>query len=428
MKLKTTTENGDKVIVRTILKSLDITIEDIIPLSKEISIDISTPHKVISLNDANLLVEHILASRQKLAFNIAEWKSNSTLDEYQNLIEFIDKVLTSIDKQIAQKSNLLENSNDVYNELQQMQVEDENLLTIKSYLLAKFDFSLEDLKDKLIFMKSQALEYLDKVESSLSIFDDRELSAQKINFNFTATKIVRLYEIQMQKLNNFSDIDKFFTTILQQFKIVQKKQEKFVSTDKDKLDTLLEESYLSEYNEIIYDEWKLEIDKINRLYIQFVKGYFIGQISQNSIIELFNILDTIKDELEDFYLTIRSGIVIKYKDNPKSKLLQEIVVKDRVFKIYQNSQTKFIKLLKTEKSKVAYRFLNNILSILLDFKIIEQSKDYEDIYKKMVDLHSTNLEIYINDIELYGKELEKRDLEISKLMFKMQTDLQKIEK
>jgi len=35
MKLKTTTENGDKVIVRTILKSLDITIEDIIPLFKK---------------------------------------------------------------------------------------------------------------------------------------------------------------------------------------------------------------------------------------------------------------------------------------------------------------------------------------------------------------------------------------------------------
>jgi len=427
IKLKTTTENGDKVIVRTILKSLDITIEDITLLSKEIHIEIPSPNKILSINDANLLVEHILASQQKLSFNISEWKSNSTLDEYQNLIEFIDKVLNSIDNQIAKKSNILENSNNVYNELQKMQIEDENLLTIKLYLLSKFDFSLEDLKDKIIFMKSQALEYLDKVESSLSIFNDRELAEQKIDFNFTATKIVRLYENQMTKLSDFSNIDKFFTTILEQFTIVQKTQEKFTTTDKEKLQKVLEDGYLSEYNEIIYAEWKMEVDKINKIYIQFVKGYFIGQISQNSIIELFSILQSIKDELEDFYVTIRSGIVIKYKDNPKNKLLQEIVVKERVFKIYQNSQTKFIKLLKAESSKVAYRFLNTILSGLLDFKIIEQSEGYEDIYKKMLNLHSMNLEIYLNDIEIYGKELEKRDLEISKLMFKMQTDLEKIE-
>jgi len=258
IKLKTTTENGDKVIVRTILKSLDITIEDITLLSKEIHIEIPSPNKILSINDANLLVEHILASQQKLSFNISEWKSNSTLDEYQNLIEFIDKVLNSIDNQIAKKSNILENSNNVYNELQKMQIEDENLLTIKLYLLSKFDFSLEDLKDKIIFMKSQALEYLDKVESSLSIFNDRELSMQKIDFNFTATKIVRLYENQMTKLSDFSNIDKFFTTILEQFTIVQKTQEKFTTTDKEKLQKVLEDGYLSEYNEIIYAEWKMD--------------------------------------------------------------------------------------------------------------------------------------------------------------------------
>jgi hypothetical protein len=43
----------------------------------------------------------------------------------------------------------------------------------------------------------------------------------------------------------------------------------------------------------------------------------------------------------------------------------------------------------------------------------------------MTELHSTNLEIYLNDILMYGKELEKRDMEISKLMFKMTTDLEK---
>ncbi|MDQ7003647.1 MAG: hypothetical protein Q9N67_01450 [Ghiorsea sp.] len=187
----------------------------------------------------------------------------------------------------------------------------------------------------------------------------------------------------------------------------------------------LEDAYLVEHLEVVYHEWAKELDNINQLYIQLIKGYFIGQISQHSMLALFTILHDLKDDLEDFYLTIRSGIIIKYKENPKSKLLQEVIVKDRTFKIYKGAQPRFIALLKAEDSKVGYRFLNQILSQLLDFKIEEQSKGYEEIYKQMIDLHALNLEIYLNDIEVYGKELEKKDLEISKLMFKMETDLEK---
>ena len=146
------------------------------------------------------------------------------------------------------------------------------------------------------------------------------------------------------------------------------------------------------------------------------------------VLEIFSILDSIKQDLEEFYLTIRSGLITKYKDNPKSELIQEIATKDRIFKIYQNSQSTFIALLKDETSQVAYRFLNSLLSELLDFKIEEKSEGYEDVHEKIAELHSTNLEIYLNDIVMYGKELEKGDMEISKLMFKMATDLEKIGK
>ena len=144
------------------------------------------------------------------------------------------------------------------------------------------------------------------------------------------------------------------------------------------------------------------------------------------VLKIFAILNSIKEDLEEFYLTIRSGLVTKYKNNPKSELIQEIATKDRIYKIYQKSQSKFIELLKNETSQVAYRFLNEILSELLEFKIEEKSEGYEEIYEKMAELHSTNLEIYLNDIVVYGQELEKRDMEISKLMFKMTTDLEKI--
>ena len=424
-KLTTTTKNGDKVMVHTLLKSLDIEIDEIKIISKEIGIKITGQQHILNIEDAQELVSYVQQKQQKLFFNPDEWESYSNVGDYENLIGFIDKTLVIIDSQISKYDNTINSSNKVYDELQKMRVEDRYLVDIKNYLLSKFDFSLESLKEKLFFMKSQALEYLDSVDSSLSIFDDVALSQKRIEFNFTAMKIVRLYETQMAKLNNFSNVDRFFILLLEQFQNLNNLQDKFATTDREKLFKNLDEGYLKEYHEVIYLEWSKEIEKINQIYIKFIKAYFIGQVSENSILELFSILEGIRDDLEDFYLTIRSGIVVKYKENPKSSLLQEIIVKDRIFKIYAKSQLKFIELLKKEQSKVAYKFLNKILSEILDFKIEEQSEGYEDIYRAMVQLHSTNLEIYLDDMQQYGQELEKRDMEISKLMFKMQTDLEK---
>ena len=425
LQLETTTQNGDKVMAHTITKALSISIDELIAFAKVKNLKIKSAQHILSLDEAQNLLSYIQNEKQKLHFDADEWKSSSSLDEYQNLIHFIENTLNIIDKQIEENDEILKNSNSAYKELQHLNLTDNELVEIKIYLLSKFDFSLENLKDRLIFMKSEALSFLDEVDDSHSIWQDKEYSLKEIDFNFTATKIVRLYEEQMIKINNFSKVDKFFSALLQELKELQKEDEKFRTTDKIKLENILKDGYLEEYSETLYGEWCQEIEKINRLYLEFIKAYFIGKISQNMVLEFFKIFSTIKEELEDFYLNIRSGLLTKYKENPKSELIQEIATKDRVLKIYQNSQTKFIELLQKESSQVAYRFVNTILKELLEFKIEEKSEGYEEIYKKMLELHSTNLEIYLNDIVVYGKELEKRDMEISKLMFKMQTDLEK---
>ena len=412
-------------MAHAITKELSITIDELIVYSKTINLNIKSAQHILSLEEANNLVNYIHNQKAKLYFDSEEWKSNSNIDDYQNLIEFINNTLEIIDIQIKQNSDILDNSNDAYKQLQLLNMTNNDLIEIKIYLLSKFDFSLEHLKDKLIFMKSESLEYLDTIDDSLSIWRDENLSHKKINFNFTATKIVRLYEEQLDKIENFSNVDKFFSQFLTSIKVLQQSDEKFQTTDKEKLKDILKDGYLLEYHDNIFTEWTKEIDKLNKFYIKFIKAYFIGKISENMVLEIFSILDSIKKDLEEFYLTIRSGLVTKYKDNPKSTLIQEITTKDRIYKIYQNSQSKFIELLKNETSQVAYRFLNNLLSELVDFKIEEKSEGYEEIYEKMIELHSTNLEIYLNDIVMYGKELEKRDMEISKLMFKMTTDLEK---
>ena len=412
-------------MVHTIIKELSITIDELIVYSKSINLNVKSAQHILSLKEANRLVSHIQNEKAKLYFDSNEWESHSNINDYQNLIEFIDNTLNIIDAQIKRNSDILSNSNDAYKQLQHINMSNNDLVEIKTYLLSKFDFSLAHLKDKLIFMKSESLEYLDTIDDSVSIWADETLSHKKIDFNFTATKIVRLYEEQLSKIDNFSNVDRFFLQLLSSVEALQKSDEKFQTTDRKKLKDILKDGYLEAYHHVLYSEWKKEIDKINRFYIKFIKAYFIGKISENMVLEIFSILESIKQDLEAFYFTIRSGLLTKYKENPKSELIQEVATKERIYKIYQNSQSKFITLLKNESSQVAYRFLNTILSELLDFKIEEKSEGYEEIYAKMTKLHTMNFEIYLDDIVMYGKELEKRDMEISKLMFKMTRDLEK---
>jgi len=423
--LTTTTKNGNKVLAHTILKELSISIDELSEYAKDIHLKIKSSQDILAFDDANRLLLHIQHEQQKLYFNSNDWQSYSNIDDYQNLIQFIDHTLSAIDIQIEKNRDVLKNANSAYRELQQLNMTNEVLIEIKSYLLSKFDFSLENLKEKLIVMKSEALEFLDEVSNSPSIWSDEKLSHKKINFSFTATKIVKLYEDQLEKITNFSKIDKFFKTLLKEVEALQKADEQFFTTNKEKLKKHLKEGYLETYTETLYEEWQSEIEKINQFYIRSIKAHFIGTLSEETLLEVFKVLQNLKEALEDFYLTVRSGFITQYRENPKSAMLQEIVTKERIFKIYQNAQPKLIAQLKKEESLVAYRFINRLLGELLEFRIEEKSQGYEEITEKMLALHSKNLEMYLYDVKLYGKELEKRDMEISKLMFKMQTDLEK---
>jgi hypothetical protein len=114
IKLETTTKNGDKVMAHAITKELSITIDELIVFAKTMNLNIKSAQRILSLEDANNLVNHIHNEKAKLYFDSNEWESNSNIDDYQNLIKFIDKTLLIIDTQIKSNSDILENSNDAY--------------------------------------------------------------------------------------------------------------------------------------------------------------------------------------------------------------------------------------------------------------------------------------------------------------------------
>jgi len=159
IKLETTTKGGNKVMVHTITKELGITIDELIAYAKTINLSVKSAQHILSLEDAKILAEYINSEKAKLYFNSEEWKRSSNIDDYQNLIEFIDNTLLTIETQVKRNSDILMNANDAYKELQLLNTDNSDLIEIKIYLLSKFDFSLEHLQDKLLFMKSEAKEY-----------------------------------------------------------------------------------------------------------------------------------------------------------------------------------------------------------------------------------------------------------------------------
>lgn len=424
IKLETITKDGDKVLAQTIAKKFNISIDELISYAEEKGIKIKFAQQILTLPEAVELALFIEDKIHSLHFGSREWVSNSSIDDFQNLITFIDDTNEIINRQMKLNSKTLSTSNRLYKELKRLQVRSKELEALKLYLLPKFDFSLTNLKERLFFMKSEALEYLEDVDSSFSIWDDQRLSSRKIDFYFSATKIVRLYDEQIKKIKNYSKEEAFFKRLFEAFKSLQKEDEKFFVSSKTILLQSLKDGYLDDFGDKIYQEWADEVSKIDRFYLKVVKGYFVGKISEELLFEMFDILSEIKYELEEFYIDNRSGLIVKYKDNTKSKLLEELDTRIKIYQIHQKAKSKIIKVMRERESLVASTLLNEIINELLEFKVKGGSKKYKDIYQKMEELHSKNLEIYLDDLESYTKELEKRELEISKCIFKIQRDLE----
>ena len=105
IKLETTTKDGDKVLAHTIVKKLSISIDELVEYAKEINLKVKSAQHILSLDEANQLVSYIQKQKQKLEFNSDDWKSCTNIDNYKNLIKFIDNTLYIIDTQITQNSD-----------------------------------------------------------------------------------------------------------------------------------------------------------------------------------------------------------------------------------------------------------------------------------------------------------------------------------
>ena len=352
--------------------------------------------------------------------------SHSQIEQHQTFIQFLEIVIDKIDIYSQNKAQTLETINKSYRNILKLKVQNPLFLEIKNYMLTKFDFSFDNLKDDLLNFREESIEYLESVDNTKSIWELDKLSQKKIDFNFLFDSVYRRYNNIFEKIENYENniefLDKLFNLIKEMFAY----DRDFYTNKKTKLLSILEDDYIENECDIIFEEWTDAYSKTLLTLSNILKKYFNQEISENVVLDTIYILVDIINNLEEFFETIRSGIVIKYQSNPKKDLLIEVDTQNRLFEIYEKSKKGFIQVIKMEKNKRVQRIINNEFNKIIDIRFKDENY-FEEISEKFSKLAKKNLEIYLNDIEIYGKELEKRNMEISKLFFKMKRDLEKVE-
>ena len=353
----------------------------------------------------------------------------SEVSKHQNLIAYLDFLLWKIEYYGERHQTQLSQSNRLYSQLANINTDNALLSDIQQYLLQKFDFSLQNLEEKLLKFKSESiacLAQLDRIES-LAEFSKQ---TQVLDFNLVGETLTRLFNNQILKVSQFSEQVGFLSALFEQITVLFNAYQQFITAHKEQLKLSCKDEYVAEQFDILFNEWQNEINAIEQQYFPIIEACFIGTISQTATLSTLSLFSDYRRAVDNFFLTERIGLIHEYHDNPKSDYLQQIDMEGKLFKarcvlrdglktlISQENQHLSKKLLNAESQTLLSREVGQLL-------IISQNAQLSDaIQSEFNELQQRNFEMFIADVEQYGLELEQRDKAIKGLLFKMKKDLE----
>ena len=292
----------------------------------------------------------------KIVFPHQLFQSVSEISKYENLIKYIDFLLFKIESFSAKNSELLNDTKVVNQRLNNLKTKNIQVQKIKSYLLTKFDFSFNNLETKLIQYKNELIENLENIDSqTIKFFEDENSSvfdfAPKtldINFNLFGETLTRLYNNQVEKINNFSDEVEFSNFLLEKIENLSLASQNFVTGQKEKLRNDSETQYVEDEFEKMFSEWTLKIDEIESRYFPIIQSYFNIGISHNAVLESLSLLENYRNLVDDFFQNTRISLVVQYDGNPKSDFLQKIEVEKNMFESCSTIQNQMKDIIEKE--------------------------------------------------------------------------------
>jgi hypothetical protein len=357
------------------------------------------------------------------------FNSVSEVSKHKNLISYLDFLLWKIENYSVKNSNKLSKTNDFYLKLSDLKSDDNELNRIKNYLLQKFDFSLENLKTKLLEFRNESINYLENLDSKSSIWDF-EPEPKTFNFELIGETLTRLYNNQISKVSSFSDEVDFLLQLSEKVENLFTASHNFSTGQKETLRQNCEKEYIPNDFEKLFSEWSSEIYGLESRYFPIIQAYFNGSLSKDTTINTLSLFEDYRKSIDSFFESERISLIHKYDENPKSKFLQKIEMETHIFKTCCSVRGGLKDVLTKEEQQITKKILNtqseNLLSKQLS-NLIEFGKEAgvsESIYNEFLKLQGETLEVYLSDAEKYSEELQKRDKAIQGLMFKMKKDLE----
>jgi hypothetical protein len=386
------------------------------------------------------LIPYILETLQKttgiqlhedtITFPSHFFKHESAISKHQNLLAYLDFLLWKIEYYAQSHATQLTKSNQLYSQLANLKTDNVELSNIQQYLLRKFDFSLQNLEEKLLQFKSESIAYLEKIDCVDSVWQYAE-NQPSIDFNLIGEAITRLFNNQIIKVTQFSESVEFLTTLFSKVSTLFTANQHFITAQKEQFRLNCEKAYVDDSFTDLFTEWQTEITALENHYFPIIEACFIGTISQPATLQTLSLFENYRYAVDNFFLTERIALIHEYDENPKSAFLQKIDMGSQLFKsrcILRNGLKALItnetqhltkKLLNAESQSLLTRQVGSLLTVSQEANISQA------LQAEFNELQQRNFEIYLADVEQYGHELDKRDKDIQGLLFKMKKDLQR---
>lgn len=388
------------------------------------------PNLILSILENLQKTTGIRLHEDTISFPSQFFKHESDISKHQNLIAYLEFLLWKIEYYAQSHAAQLTKSNQLYSQLANLKTDNAELSNIQQYLLRKFDFSLQNLEEKLLQFKSESIAYSEKIDCVDSVWQYAE-NQPSIDFNLIGEAITRLFNNQIIKVTQFSESVDFLTTLFTKVNALFAANQHFITAQKEQFRLNCEKDYVEEQFADLFTEWQTEITALENHYFPIIEACFIGTMSQPATLQTLTLFEDYRHAVDNFFLTDRIALIHEYHDNPKSEFLQKIDMESKLFKsrcvlrnglkalITNEAQHLTKKLLNAESQSLLTRQVGNLLSVSQEANISQA------LQAEFNELQQRNFEIYLADVEQYGNQLEKRDKDIQGLLFKMKKDLER---
>jgi len=384
----------------------------------------------------------IALHKEQIVFPYQLFHNVSQLSKYQNAIAYIDFLLSKIEFYANDHSDKLQMSIKVYQSLSSLKTSNQYLSDVRDYLLKQFNFSFHNLENRLKKFKIELNEVIEVMEAdALEFFDDTNaslfdfsLKTQNFDFNLFGEMATHIYNSEVQRITNLSqEIDSFEEFIKPIIDEIFTLSLEFQNNKKEQLKQYCENEYVEDAFEAIFQEWNYYINEIEKQYLPLLQTYFHHKVSVDNLMELSELLNEYRLDIDTFFLNERIGLIHKYHNNPKSQFLQKIETEHKILSYLLQLRQKIKDLIDIEETLSNKKILNVQSQALIETQLTNLTKFSQeiniasDIQSQLYELQKQNFEIFLSDVTQYGEELENQNRALNSLLFKMEKDIEKSE-